>query len=187
MITRAQKRRVVGFISTARGDDGLALLGEGSIAADAPPGGLYVDADAASATCRPTRPGAGRNLRAGAGRSCRFDDEDEAIAHRQRHALRPRRRRLDARRRRARCGSPARSARARCSSTITAPAAASSCRSAASSNPATAARKGFEALYGFTALEDDRRQSRLTDCKLRRRKMRLDGKTALVTGCWMDA
>ena len=41
-----------------------------------------------------------------------------------------------------RCGSPRRCARGRCSSTITAPAAASSCRSAASANRVMAAKRG---------------------------------------------
>jgi aldehyde dehydrogenase (NAD+) len=42
---------------------------------------------------------------------------------------------------------------ARCSSTTTAPAAASSCRSAASSISGHGREKGFEALYGFSTLK----------------------------------
>ena len=42
---------------------------------------------------------------------------------------------------------------ARCSSTTTAPAAASSCPSAASSTRGHGREKGFEALYGFSALK----------------------------------
>ena len=51
------------------------------------------------------------------------------------------------------CGWRARSAAGRCSSTTTAPAAASSCRSAASSTRGHGREKGFEALYGFTTLK----------------------------------
>ena len=47
----------------------------------------------------------------------------------------------------------ARCAAARCSSTTTARAAASSCRSAASSSSGHGREKGFEALYGFSALK----------------------------------
>ena len=49
--------------------------------------------------------------------------------------------------------SPARFAAARSSSTTMAPAAASSCRSAASSIPGYGREKGFEALHGFTVLK----------------------------------
>ena len=61
----------------------------------------------------------------------RSTDDARRDRARQRHRLRPRRRRLDARPRAARTGSPRASAPARCSSTATASAAASSCRSAA--------------------------------------------------------
>ena len=139
MVNAGQKRRVEGFVARAR-DAGVPVIAEGRVAADAPAGGYYVEPTLFGPVPRANDLAVRGGVRAGAvGDPVRRRGRRDPA--RQRHALRPRRRRLDRRRPALDAGRRARCAAARCSSTATAPAAASSCPSAASSAPATAARR----------------------------------------------
>ena len=97
LISARQKEIVSGFLDVAAAD-GLDIAARGVIDADAPKGGHYV-APGADRRCR-SRPqaGAGRDLRPGAGRHP-LRHGGRGDRDRQRHRLRPRRGRVDARRR----------------------------------------------------------------------------------------
>ena len=94
-----------------------------------------------SIACRPTCASRRKRSSGRCSRSSTFDDVEEAVAARQPQPVRPRRRHLDARHQQGDGARVADQVRARSTSTRTAPAAASSCRSAATRRAATAARR----------------------------------------------
>ena len=149
LVSERQRRIVEGFLDRAAG---LCLAAEGTIVADAPAGGHYC-APRLFADVPPGHPLAQEEIFGPVQVVIPFDDEAEAVAIANGTALRPRRRGLDPRRRAADAAGAERSGPGRCSSTTTAPAAASSCRSAATGRSGHGREKGFEALYGFTRLK----------------------------------
>ncbi len=152
------------------------LAGAGRIVADAPKADT-MSAPTLIAECRPTTPGPGRNLRPRpGGHRLRGRGRGDPIANGTEYGLV------------AGVWTPtaagqmrlARALRAaRCSSTIMAPAAASSCRSAASSiGPRP--RKGLRGAVRLLGAEDDRHPPRLKESGTE--GMRLEGRIAIVTG-----
>ena len=85
--------------ATRRRANGIPVAAHGVIRPDAPSDGYYQAADAAARRARMTRALAREEVFGPVLAAMPFDDEADAIAARQRHRLRSRRRRLDARRR----------------------------------------------------------------------------------------
>ena len=145
LIRASQLDRVRGFLAEAE-RDGIAVAGAGTIAPDAPATGYYVAPQLLRDVPVHCRLGCeevfGPVLAA-----MPFTDEADAvrIANATEFGLVAGVWTKDGGRR---CGWRARSAAGRCSSTATAPAAASSCRSAASSRPATGGRRASRRWSG---------------------------------------
>ena len=96
MVNAGQKRRVEGFVARAR-DAGVPVIAEGRVDADAPAGGYYVKPTLFGPVPRANDLAVRGGVRAGAvGHPVRGRGRRDPA--RQRHALRPRRRRLDRRR-----------------------------------------------------------------------------------------
>ena len=149
LIRATQLQRVRDFLSQAE-HDGIAMAAQGQVVDDAPQTGFY-QAPTLLRDVPPEHRLAQEDVRSGAGGDAIRDEADAVrIANGTRFGLvagvwtRDGARQLRMARR---C------AAGRCSSTTMAPAAASSCRSAASSRPATAARRVSRRCYGFTALK----------------------------------
>ena len=104
-----------------------------------------------------------------------FRDEEEAVAARQRHDLRPVGLDLDARRRARRCASRARS-RPACSRSTRTPRCGCRRRSAASSSPASGRELGPDALEHYTEREERLLRDGGADGG------RLEGKVCVITG-----
>ncbi len=137
LISERQKAVVENFI---REGAGLILAAEGTIVADAPAGGHYVQPTLFAGVKPDHRLGAGGDLRPGAGASLPSTTRRRRLASPTEPATASSRG-FGPPTAGGRCASPRRCARARCSSTITAPAAGSNCRSAASASRATGAKK----------------------------------------------
>ena len=152
LIRAAQLERVDGFLGRRHARRHCRRCAAGPVGADAPAGGYYV----APTLLRDVPPSialAREEVFGPVLAAMPFDDEADAVAARQRaptSAWSPASGPATAG---ASCAWRARCAAARCSSTTTAPAAASSCRSAAYGHSGYGREKGFEALHGFTTLK----------------------------------
>ena len=179
VISRRQQDVVEHYLGVAR-DSGLRIAAQAEIVANAPRGGHYVrptlldDVPAAHALAQEEIFGPVQVLIA-------FDDEAEALAHRQRHRLRPRRRRLDPRRR----PPDAHGARAPVRPGLHQQLRRRRRRRAAVRRRQALGPRAREGLRGAVRLldaEDGRDPPRLTRLQRRKRDMRLEGKVAIVTG-----
>ena len=133
------RQKAIVEASSGEGADLATRRRKATIVADAPAGGHYVRADPVRRRDARPSPRAGGDFRPGAGGRClRRRGRGGRIANGTGYGLVAGVWTATAG---GRCGSPRRCAPARCSSTITAPAAASNCRSAASASRATAARR----------------------------------------------
>ena len=152
LISAGQLRRVMALLEAGHPAAGAPVLARGEVAADAPAAGHYF----APLLLGPLAPQPRRSRRRRSSGRCRSCCPSPTRTRRSRSrtaratAWSPAPGRAM---RAASTASRAGCAPARCSSTTTGRPAAWSCPSAASAGWGTAARKGMEALYGFTTLK----------------------------------
>ena len=143
-------RRALSRVSPAK--TGFRSRPRAASCADAPEGGYYVGRLCSRGVASGAPAGAGGDLRPGAGGDP-VRRRGRGHPHRQRHASTGWWRACGPATADASCAWRGRCAPAKCSSTITERAAASSCLSAASRRSGHGREKGFEALYGFSTLK----------------------------------